>query len=149
MAISRKITQTLTGEVTIFAGTEITSTKDGSTENFPALNIVQSVKNSDGDGYVNVQNVDLYPFASRNVEFAAALNLTPKSRTKMVGTITLNLVKPHVASNGKVYTKWEVASSTLVPSSDVPYANREATETAAAPATPAAAAAVPPAELPF
>ncbi len=150
MAASRKITQTVTGEFSIFRKEDIQSNREGDNTAFPTLSINQSVKNPNGDGYVNIQNIDLFPFSAKNVTFAGTLaDLATGGNTRVVGTITMNLVKPHVASNGRVYTKWEVVSSELVPASQVPYAAK--TEDAAAEAITQAVAApvVDTAELPF
>ncbi len=132
---SRKITKTITGAVTIFRGTDVSSNKDDST--FPAVNLVQSVS-VDGE-YLNVDNVELFPFSQKNCDFINGINIAAENRTRMVGQIELGLVKVTKAANGKTYTKWEVLNSELVPSDTVPYAERKTeeapVEAAAAPIT--------------
>ena len=138
MATSRKITQTVTGAVTIFRGDNVKSSRDNT--EFPAVNLVQSVS-VDGE-YLNVQSVELFPFSKRNVDFIDNVNIAAGGNTRMVGTIQLGLVKVTKAANGRTYTKWEVLSSDLTPSDQVPYAERKTeetpAETAAAPVAPAA-----------
>lgn len=140
---SRKITQTITGQVTIFREADVASTRDDST--FPVLNLNQSIKQ--GEGYAPVQNVELFPFSKRNVEFADAINIDAGNNTRMVGTVTLGLVKV-TENKGRHYTKWEVISHELTPSDQVPYASKDG-EAAADDSAPLVQTTITEAEAPF
>ena len=143
MAKSRKITQTVTGAVTIFRGDNVKSSRDNT--EFPAVNLVQSVS-VDGD-YLNVQSIELFPFTQRNVDFINNVNISAGGNARMVGTIQLGLVKVTKGSNGRTYTKWEVLNFDLTPSDQVPYAERKEAPVEAA--APAEAAPVTSNEVPF
>ncbi len=143
MAKSRKITQTVTGAVTIFRGENVKSSRDNT--EFPAVYVVQSV-GVDGE-YLNVQSIELLPFSQLNVDFSNNVNIAAGGNTRMVGTLQLGLVKVTKGSNGRTYSKWEVLSSDLTPSDQVPYAERK--EAPAEAAAPAQAAPVTTEEVPF
>lgn len=126
---SRKITRTVSGQMTLFRGADVKSNRDEST--FPSVNIVQSVKQ--GDEYVNIDSIELTPFRNGNITFVDGLNLSAESNIRMVGTVELALVNVSKASNGRTYAKWEVTKSDLTPSDQVPYApKRESAATEAA-----------------
>lgn len=133
---SRKIRQIISGQMTVFRGKDVVSSRDNSS--FPALNVVQSIK--DGDDYVTVQSAEIYPFSDQAIALAETLKVEADGRARVVGTIELSYQSARKV-NGRTYSKWNVTSFDLTPASEVPYAEKQnstETETAEAPANAAA-----------
>lgn len=144
---SRKITQTVTGEVTIFRQANIASTKNEG-QSFPTLNIAQSVKQ--GNGYATIQRADLATFSELNATFADSVGIAENGNVRMVGTITMKLqkVRQHTTvKDGKQvvkdYPQWVVTDHSLVPSSTVPYASAASDSTEETPKEETATAGAP------
>lgn len=145
---SRKITHTITGEVTVFRKADITSTKNEG-QSFPTLNIAQSVKQ--GEGYASIQRSDLATFSELNAAFADSIGVAENGNVRVVGTITMKLqkVRQHASVNdeGKQvvrdYPQWVVTSHSLVPSASVPYASAASDSTEETPKEEPATAGAP------